>query len=491
MISNVKRVGFAVSAGVLFLATGCQTTVAPASPEYRAQKSIQDMDFYNQQGARPEKPLTVEDAVHFALAHNMELWVAREQIAIQQEMKERTILKMLPTLMLNGTNSRRSREDVSSSTNYYTGATSVPTSYSTDLHQKTFDAEMSWNLLDFGLTYVSSKQETNRKKVTEQIYRRTRQKMILDVKAAYWTAVTMSEMAKVANSIGVIIEKQLKVLRRQIKQGNISKEDSLKQELRLLGRMKAMNQYERDAQIARVELARITGMSIAADYQLAKFDFYSAKVGKESLPSVDLVGQYAIMNRPELHTKDLEEAISYDDAKAALLKMLPSPSMFWRFDYDKDSHLLFDNWTTFGLRASWNLFAIPYRWREHKIGNLQAAIKERERMALTVGVMTQVGIAFMQYQEALRGYEMADDIHDKRLALLDAVVSGAKKGTRSEAEVVDQKLLYLQDRAAFLLAFAKVATAKARIYSTMGIDPDQDGHYQLETLKTPAEVLDK
>ena len=496
-----RYIGHTTVSGILLLMGGCATRVdesgnytifgngaAPGSDLCRARKSVDDLAFYNYLAARPDHNLTVEDAVQLALLHNLDLWVAREEIEIQDEIKNRTKQKMLPGLMLSGEESGRNRENVTSSSNYYTHQTTVPTSYSRERHQESFRLEAAWNLLDFGVSYVNSLQQENRTQIQEQVYRRTRQKVVLEVKAAYWTAVAADEVAKVANSIAVVIENQRDVLQRHIQDGNISKEDGLQQDLELLNRLKLMNHYERDAQSARAELARLIGLPVGMKVNLIPFNYETMDVS-EALPGVEELCQYAIMNRPELFCKDLEEAISYEDARAALLKTLPSPSMFLGFNYDADSHLLFENWTTYGLRASWNLFSIPGSLKDRKIGKMNAEVKQRERMALTVSVMTQVNIAYLQYQEALRGFRMSDDIHQRRLALLDAFIDGAKQGTHTDAEVVNQKLLFLQDRAAYLMAIADVATARVRIYSAMGADPDENGNYLFDQMKPHASVL--
>ncbi len=502
MKKSAKRVLWAGAAAVLLMMAGCASRVdeygnyrftgegvEPGSPLCRARNSVEDVAFYDYMAARPERELTVEDAVHLALEHNIDLWVAQQRIAIQEEKVDRAMFKMLPGLVLGGNRTTRSRESVSSSTDYYTGATSLPSSYSRERRAKSFNAEVAWGLLDFGLSYVYSLQEKNQQKIDEQVYRRTRQKLVLDVTGAYWQALAADEVAKVANSLGGMIEAQRGTLARQIEAGNIGKEDGLTQDLKLLNELKIINRYERDAQIARAQLARLIGIPVGLDFGLQAFDFQHEDIESEAVPAVELARSYALINRPELFSKDLEEAISHEAALAALLKTLPSPSMMFRYDYDADSHLLFSDWTTYGLRASWNLLSIPGSLKERKIGKLRAAVNRRERMAMSIGVLTQVNISYLQYGEALRAYSMSDEIFRKRMALLDAVVSGSEQGTRSDAEVVDQKLLYLQDRAAYLMAFANVATARSRIYNTMGIDPDQEGNYSTEGLHTPETLL--
>lgn len=497
-----KYSGHVGAVAALLMLTSCATRVdemgdytffgegvKPGSPLCRARNSVEDAAFYDFIAARPEHVMRVEDAVHLALEHNIDLWVAQERIAIQEEKTKRSMLKMLPSLVLGANRSNRSKENVSSSTDYYTGQTSLPSSYSRDRQEKSFNAEVAWNLLDFGLSYVHSLQEKNQKKIDEQIYRRTRQKLVMDVTGAYWMAMASSEVAKVANSIGVVIDAQRAVLERQIAEGNIGKEEGLKQDLKLLDELRTMNRYERDAQIARAELSRLVGMPVGMEFELQKFDFFAMNSDSKALPTVELVRSYALMNRPELFSKDLEESISHEESMAALLKTLPSPTMMFRYDYDSDSHLLFSDWTTYGIRATWNLLTIPVSLKDRKLGKMKAEVNRRERMAMSIGILTQVNIAYLQYGEALRAFDMCDDIHTKRMKLLDAVVSGAEKGTRSDAEVVDQKLLYLEDRATYLMAFANVATAKSRIYSTMGIDPDDQGNYSCEGLETPEALL--
>ena len=497
-----KFIGCVGSVAVLLMVMSCSTRVdetgaytsfgkgvKPGTLLCRARNSVEDLAFYEFMAARPRYELRVEDAVHLALEHNIDLWVAHERIAIQRERKENAMLNMLPDLVIGAKKRTRSKESVSSSTSYRTGVTSLPSSYSRDREESSFSAELAWNLLDFGLSYVHSLQEKNQEMIDEQIYRRTRQKVVMDVSAAYWMALASSEVAKVANSIGVVMDAQREVLSRQILEGNIGKEDGLQQDLKLLRQLKIMNQYERDAQIARAELSRLVGMPVGMKYEFKPFDFYDDKSTSTEMPSVDLMRSYALMNRPELFSKDLEQAISHEKSLAAALKVLPSPSLMYRYDNDQDSHLLFDDWTTYGLRATWNLLSIPGVLKERKMGKMMAQVNQRERMAMTVGILTQVNISYMQYHEARRAFSMSDEIHEKRMILLDSVISGAKKGTRSDAEVVDQKLLYLQDRAAYLMSFAHVATAKARIYNTIGINPDEEGHYSLEELQTSEELL--
>ncbi len=453
-------------AGLAAAIVGAGCGPQAGSKRLRAVNAALDMEAYRSHAPTIQDPLTLEEALDYAARYNIDAWIAAQESRFQHELATQSNLKMLPSLMAGTEYHERSRYDASSSMSIETGKESLEPSFSSEKRARTFDISATWNLLDFGISFLRARQQANRVSIAMERERRVRQNLALQVTRAYWRAVTARESAEQAERIGEEVSAMLEKIHKEIGDKTISRVDGLKQETSLLQRQDELRRYKQDHLKAKTELARLIGLSPGTPFTLARIDS-SAPVEPSDFNAEELEWE-ALRNRPELFEKDLEQAISLDEARVAIAQMFPSPAMFWRFNYDDNRFLVFDQWNTVGIRASWDLLIIPQQIKQHDAIKLQTELVAKRRTAIAVAILTQLHLSLIDYAEALEQHEFSKTISQKCGNLLEAIQSQADEGKSHGGECLDHQMKYLKARAKYLSAYANVMISKARLLNTIG-----------------------
>ncbi|UCE59905.1 MAG: TolC family protein [Phycisphaerales bacterium] len=458
-----RRCLIAASVSVAF-ASSCG--LQAGSRHARIMNAALDLKAYQASAPVISHPLTLDKALELADRHNIEVWIAAAESRYQHELATQSTLKMLPSLMAGTEYGERSRYDASSSQSLETGKESLEPSFSSEKRTRTFDVSATWNLLDFGISYLRARQQNNRVFIVAQRERRVRQNLVLQVTQAYWRAVAARESAGDAEKINTEVSAKLASMRGQIADKTISELDALKRETSLLERQDELRRYKREFLKAKTELGKLIGLVPGTSFTLAEVDL-DQPVDELDFDA-EALEQEALQSRPELYEKDSEEAISRDEARIALARMFPSPAMFLRFDYNSNRFLVFDHWNTLGIRASWDLLSIPQQLAHHGAMKLQTELITKRRTAIAVAILTQLHLSLIDYADAHEQYEFSETISLKRGQLLEAVQSQVTEGKSHGGEVLDQRMKHLKLRAKHLSARVNLMTSMARLLNTIG-----------------------
>ncbi len=437
--------------------------------EMRRHNAAGDIKRYEEMAVNITRPVTLDDAIRYALQHNFDVWIAKQQQQFQEELLTQSRLRMLPALEAGGEFSERSEFLATSSVSISTGRQSLESSYSTEKKTARFDLTATWDLLDFGVSYLRSRQAADRTLISSQQLRRQRQQIAFEVTRTYWQAVAAREAAQLALSIQQSIEQMRTAIDQQVQDKTITELDALKKETPLLEQMLVLSRYESNFLTAKVELARLMGLPVDAQFEIADQAFNNELIDFQF--NVSELEQEALLLRPELFEQDLEQRISRDDARIAITRMFPSFATFFSFDYDDNKFLYVNNWYNIGLRASWNLLAIPQRLSEHKAAELQENLITDKRIAQAVAILSQIHIAVIDYRDAVDQIALQHEICNNRRLLVDAMKQNIEQGTSHEGELVEYQLKFLAARSRYLTNFAKIMIAQARIINTIGRDP--------------------
>lgn len=476
-----------VPLALALIATGCGPHPGPR--QVRIANALLDMEAYRARSPAIDRPLTLEDALALASHYNIEAWIAAQESEFQQELATQSTLKMLPSLMAGAGSQERSHFDASSSQSLENRQESLEPSFSSEKRGGTFDISLTWNLLDFGISFLRARQQGDRISIAFQRERRVRQNLALQVTSTFWRAVAARESAEKAEQIREEIATMLANIRKEIEDKAISEIEGLKQETSLLERQDELRRFKQDYLRAKTELAKLIGLAPGTQFPLAEVDFDNPiePLGHD----IEELEWEALRNRPELFEKDLQQAISRDEARIAVAQMFPSPAMFLQFNYDSNRFLVHENWKTVGIRASWDLLTIPQQMKQRDAVKLQTELIAKRRMAIAVAILTQLHLSLIDYEEGLEQFEFSRTISQKHGALLEAVTSQAAEGKSHGGECIEQKMKYLKTRAKYLSTYANVMTASARLLNTVGrsVPCWSDGAADEETTDQPEVVV--
>lgn len=440
----------------------------PGREAIRQQNAAADLAFYRERAPQVEGPITLATAHQLAAAHNMDAWLADLDRRFQRELTTQSLLKLLPSLLAGAENRRRSVLDAASSESLYKGTQSLEPSYSSDLRTRTWDISLTWSLLDFGVAFLRSRQAADREWIAVERARRVRQNLTLEVTRAYWQAVTARSAAEEAERAAAEVAAALERIAREVQQKTISNIEGLKSETRLLEQQEELRRYRRAYLTAKTELATLMGLEPGTPFELAEVELRAGPPADDlDVPALE---NEALLCRPELFEKDHEESISRDEAWIALAQMFPNLSLLYRKEGSDNRFLVFKEWDTTGLRATWDLLLLPQQFVQLHAARLQTDLIARRRAAVAVAILTQLHLALIDCQEAAEQCQTTGVLAGKSAALLAAIESAAEEGKSHGGEALDYRMKYLKARARFLAALADAQVARARLHNTLGRD---------------------
>jgi outer membrane protein TolC len=411
----------------------------------------------------PARPLVLEDFIAFALNRNLDLVNLKQEYEIQQEISTGQKLAMLPSLSINGDWSQRSNERGTVSKSLLTGITS--TSVSDERRSNKRDISFVWNLIDFGLSYYRARQEDNKAFISQERFKRLRQNLILDVIQSYWKSIIAQKAVEGAESIVTMARHRQKNLKRQIERQVISEIEGLENEERLIEMQIRLQTFQSDLQSAKAELSSLLGLAPGSDFAIKNVILNSPVIKEFEIAELE---KDALTYRPELYIQDLEEKIASDEVKAAMVSMFPNASLFGNYNYDRNRFLLNKDWATMGVRAAWNLLALPRHIINKRVSKMRMELKAQSRISLSIGVLTQVHLSYISYLNAHSQYKLAKDLYAIKSRLLRAVQKGEQVGEFGGAELLKLEAETLFSKINALTAYAEMQISLERINNAIG-----------------------
>lgn len=413
-----------------------------------------------------ECSLTLDEIVGIVLERNLDLLVKKMEYEYQYELVTGARLKMIPPLVLTGEVSGRNRNTGAASESLEPGVPPAPPSISSEQHVERWDLTFTFNLLDFGISYYRARQEVDRAIIKKMEYLRVRQKLIQDTIEEYWRARTALLGLEKSRDLFEENDKFLAFINEQIEKQILSKDKSLFRERQIMRQEIQMQLYEKEYHTSMQELAKLMGLT-SVSFELVQEERIPINL---ELPDVTFLEGLSLLNRPELYGLDMEEKAVRDEARVAFLQIFPNLSgLIGRF-YDSNRFLIFNKWIYGGLRYTWNLLAIPYHLQDYLSELQHQEVKQVERLAVSIGILTQVNIAWLVYQDTFQEYLLVQRLADTNQDLVRAVEMRESQGEISFSDVItDYRYDAVFTEVEALRAYGNVQTAIAQINFSIGI----------------------
>lgn len=455
--------------GLLLFVTGCAVIPIPLTEEEIRQRVKGDLEQLAEYQEPVSRPITLYEAMARALKFNLETRVEVLKEMVEHRQLDLAHYDLLPKVVADAAYNGRSNYSGSSSRSLTTGRQSLESSTSAEKNIFTANLTLSWDMLDFGLSYVRAEQAANDVLVAEEDKRRVANRVIQDVRAAFWKAVSAERVLGRLGFLEGWVSKALQEVE-MIKEKRLEAPLILLQyERDLLGAQREIQQLYQELSFARVHLAELMNLDPGEPYELVVSD--SQQVDLPLPGQLDELEQRALVNRPELRKVDYQKRINAKETKAAILELLPNINMFVGGHYDSNSFLFHNNWLTYGAKVSWNLLNVFRHPARKQVIEAQDQVLDAQSLALTMAIMTQVHVATAQYQAALQDVRMAAryaETQEKITEHLNQVWS--VKGV-NEHQVIREKVQSLVAKLRHESAKAKVEMAYANLLAAIGEDP--------------------
>jgi multidrug efflux system outer membrane protein len=459
-------------ASLLALAvSGCAVTSEPIERSVSQQRARNDLQNMYKDQEPLSGPLTLHQAMARAVKYNLEGRLKIMEEALAKRQLDLASFDMLPRMALDAGYVGRNNVNASSSQSVRTGTQSLEPSTSQDRDREVADLTMVWNVLDFGVSYISAKQQGDQRLIVQERRRKVINTIVQDVRSAYWRAMAAERLLKQIDSLMARVDTARGNSQSMSQQRIGDPIQALGYQRSLIEATRQLEEQRRALSLAKTELATLINLPLGTELTLATQDDYDIPELKVDLASLE---QEALTSRPELREQDYQSRISAAETRKAMLRLLPGLEFSAGGHYDSNSFLVEQGWADYGVKVTWNLFNVisaPAAINVAKAGEEVAAAR---RQAMSIAVLAQLYVANANYREALRQFKT-----NQQLSAIDGQIVGQLRNRYQaaglgELDLIQGELNTLQADLRRDLSYADLRNAYGQIFASAGLDPLPD-----------------
>lgn len=421
------------------------------------------------------RPIDLYEAMARAIKYNLDYRVEIMEKAVRSKRLDLARYEMLPSLVANSDYSGRSNYSGGQSRlilgERRLGAQSLNSSTSQELDVFRQDLTFSWNVLDFGLSYIRAKQSADEVLIAEENKRRVVNRLIEDVRTAYWRAVSserlIARLRKLERRVRQAITDSRTLAENQ--QGPLV--TALTFERELIEIKREIQILESELNVSRSQLAALMNIKPGSSFRLAggRHRHATPRLRK---PYRELV-VVAMNNRPEFREVLYRMRINQKEADAALLELLPGLQLYAGGNFDSNEFLFSQNWLSWSAKASWNLIKVFQYPKRRAVIDGQDSLLDQRSLALTMAIMTQVHVSRVRFLHARKLSATASEYRQVQNRLIKQLRIEADANRVSEQTLIREEMNTLVAEVRYDIAFANLQNAYANIFASIGLDPYQ------------------
>ncbi len=427
--------------------------------------------------------LTLEDAMARGIKYNLDHRVRMMEQAVAVGQYDISRYDMLPKLTASAGYSWRNNYLITNAVNSVTGEPSLNDPFISSAKEfNTFGLSLSWNILDFGVSYYNAKQNADRVLVTMERRRKAMHLIMQDVQSAFWRAASAQKLHKnIQQTIGMA-EKALKDSGK-VEQENLSKPlDALRYQKNLLDNMRTLETIEAELSAAKVELATLINLPPGTQIRIKEPRFDVAPGGVGHIP-VETLEQLALLNNADLRESIYNARITVAETRKAIIRMLPGINFNYGPQYTDNSYYINKSWTELSANISGNLLGIIFQGPKIvSQGDAEKELANQRRMAVQMAVLGQVHLAKQQYENAHRLFSRSRTIAEVDGRIASVTAGAEKEGAMSRAELVAARSSEIVSELRKYQTLAQLYAASGRLQATLGYEPEL-GDIQSANLK--------
>ncbi|MHB2058001.1 MULTISPECIES: TolC family protein [Pseudomonas] len=480
----MKRSQKLFGASLLSLAiSGCAVTSEPIErnvSEQRARSDLQSM-YKDQEPLRG--PLTLHQAMARAVKYNLEGRLKIMEEALAKRQLDLASFDMLPRMALDAGYVGRNNVNASSSQSVRTGTQSLEPSTSQDRDREVADLTMVWNVLDFGVSYISAKQQGDQRLIVQERRRKVINTIVQDVRSAYWRAMAAERLLKQIDSLMARVDTARRNSQSMSDQRIGDPVQSLSYQRSLIEATRQLEEQRRALSLAKTELATLINLPLGTNLTLATDDGYQIPELKVDLAKLE---QEALTSRPELREQDYQTRISAAETRKAMLRLLPGLEFSAGGHYDSNSFLVEQGWADYGVKVTWNLFNVISAPAAIDVAKAGEEVATARRQAMSIAVLAQLYVANANYQEALRQFKTSQQLSDIDGQIVGQLRNRHQAAGIGELELIQGELNNLQADLRRDLSYADLRNAYGQIFASAGLDPlpDQVQSTEVQSIAT-------
>lgn len=457
-----------VSLSIVLAVSGCTVVPEPLTGEFHQQRAASLIQRAIENQEPVTAPIDLYSAMARAIKYNLDYRVEILEHALRVRELDVSHYELLPEIVGSLDYNGRSNDSGGVSQSLLTGEESLQPSTSNERESLTSNLTLSWDVLDFGLSWVRAKQQANEVLRAEENKRKVIQRIIEDVRSAYWRAASAQHLLDRARELEYRTDEALTQAERQQHSQLTAPLPALSYQRELLDIRQDLQQLTRELNVAKQQLAALMNLPPTQGYEVV--------VPPRNLrwQDIDLsfeqMLQLALINRPELREVDYQIRNNDREYTVALLETLPSLRVFAGANWSNDDFLYNSDWVSWGAQASWNLLNVFSVAARHDQVDAQGELLEARSKALAMAVATQVSVSRARYEIRQQELETAKRFLAVQSSIEEQIEAGYQADNVSKQTLLREQMNTLLAEARLDSAQAYLQGAYANVFSATGLD---------------------
>jgi len=386
-------------------------------------------------------------------------------------------LEMMPLLAMSAGYLDRDRVYGSSSLSLITGRQSLEPSTSQDTSHEIADIRTSWNLLDFGVSYLQAKQNVDRYQISRQARTGIMLNLLQQVRGAFWRAAVMQQFSDDTNAILDRVKTSLADLETVRKEQLRAPINVLNDIRALLEIMQQLEQMQDRINAAQVELATLINVPPGSHLDLVVPE--EVTVIPDISENIDAMEITALMNSSEYISQAYAARIESLESRKSLLRLLPGIEFSYGQNYDSNSFLVNNVWGEAGIRISENLMQLFFIDQIRDYNNVREELVKARRLAINMAVVTRLHLSWQNYQNTVKRLRRA-----RQLSEVDQEISELTRGARnvdatSGVNRIQNDIRAFRSSLEHMLTYAEAQDAFGIFVQSLGLNPVPDDYLNM------------
>lgn len=474
--------------GISLFLVSCSVTPEPLSLEEQMIQIEEDLAAITAEKKPLTKELTLYEAMARAVKYNFRQRLSAYEVNLKRNDIDLKRLDMLPELNIGYNRSYRNNDPEATFISSSTGQPALQTVDYDDRNKSVASLELSWNILDFGLSYARAQKHADQYLIAKENRRKILQGLIEETRIAYYRAATADKILTEIDSLIKEAELNLQKARHIEEVGLKAPTDILAYQSSLLETTRNLLVRRKSLTTAKLELATLINLENAENYKIA----FNEVALETNIPKFDMSGEalemFALMNRPEIKEVFYEHRGAVRDVRTEVMNTLPGLGFSVGGNYDSNSILENTQWLSLATGFAGNLmriFTLDNRVENAEFKEKLVALK---RKALVAAVMGQVKMSYTRFDVAQKDYDVYKDLARVNQRLLTNVEWKLDEGEVSKADLLAAKARVLTNKLEQYYAYIDVHGEYARLISTLGMDVLPAAYGEMEVDQLAAEI---
>ena len=417
----------------------------------------------------PSGPLSLDQALEFALAHNVTLRKGRQDLEEAQGLAIQQRAARLPRLATTGGYQQLDESRIEK------------VQFSAAQPATPFLNNQSWNanLVVTQPIYAGGKYNSMARssRLTREaalaLYQALVANTLLEVRTAYSDVLLAVEQIVVQEASKKLLERELETARRSLEAGTVPKFNVLRAEVELANALPPLIRARNQERIFRNTLALLLGCDIPADsgvdIPLRTADSLKAEPFEVS---VGAALNAAWVHRPEIKAAQSASQLRHEEVLQTRADLLPSVSGIAGYgvqnrNFVRDLDRTLDGWTV-GVQANWLLF--DFGQTQAKV-NMARAREERARLEVEDvrrRIELEVRTAFSLFMESKEVLVSQTRVIEQAEEAVRLVTARADAGSSTQLEVLSAQTALKLSRTQYSQALRDYTVARAKLERAMG-----------------------